>query len=166
MLENWVSSYLRIANIKSFSFLLHILLATLSGQYIYDQWIIWLCKLFWDLSWGADRNRITLLERQWEQLVSVRVSIAAVKHHDQGKLGRKGFIRLHFQITIHHWRKSGQELKQGRNLKAGADAEAMEGCCLLTCFTWLAPPALLSQGHQPKDGPTHNGLGSSPSGTN
>jgi hypothetical protein len=26
---------------------------------------------------------------------------------------------------VHHWRKSGQALKQGRNLKAGADAEAM-----------------------------------------
>jgi hypothetical protein len=27
--------------------------------------------------------------------------------------------------------------------KAGADAEAMEGCSLLDCFTWLAQPALL-----------------------
>jgi hypothetical protein len=27
--------------------------------------------------------------------------------------------------------------------KAGADAEAMEGCSLLACFTWLAQPALL-----------------------
>jgi len=25
-----------------------------------------------------------------------------------------------------------------RNLEAGADKEAMEGCCLLTCFPWLA----------------------------
>lgn len=30
-------------------------------------------------------------------------------------------------------RKSGQELKQDRNLEAGADAEAMEGGCLLVC---------------------------------
>jgi hypothetical protein len=27
--------------------------------------------------------------------------------------------------------------------KAGADAEAMEGCSLLACFFWLAQPALL-----------------------
>jgi hypothetical protein len=27
--------------------------------------------------------------------------------------------------------------------EAGADAEAMEGCSLLACFTWLAQPALL-----------------------
>ena len=27
--------------------------------------------------------------------------------------------------------------------EAGADAEAMEGCSLLTCFPWLAQPALL-----------------------
>jgi hypothetical protein len=32
---------------------------------------------------------------------------------------------------------SGQELPQGRNLEAGADAEAMEGCCLLDCFPGL-----------------------------
>jgi hypothetical protein len=28
--------------------------------------------------------------------------------------------------------------------KAEADAEAMEGCSLLACFSWLAQPALLS----------------------
>jgi hypothetical protein len=45
---------------------------------------------------------------------------------------------LHFHIALHHQRKSGQELKQVRNLEAGAGAEAMEGCCLLDCFLWLA----------------------------
>ena len=43
--------------------------------------------------------------------------------------GGKGLFGLHF----HHWRKSGQELKQGRNLEAGADTEAMDGV-LLTGF--------------------------------
>ena len=28
----------------------------------------------------------------------------------------------------------GWQLKQGRNLEARMDAEAMEGCCLLACF--------------------------------
>jgi hypothetical protein len=37
----------------------------------------------------------------------------------------------------------GQELKQGRNLEAGADAEAMEECCLLDCSLWFAQPAFL-----------------------
>jgi hypothetical protein len=27
--------------------------------------------------------------------------------------------------------------------EAGADAEAMEGCSLLSCFPWLAQPALI-----------------------
>jgi hypothetical protein len=40
-------------------------------------------------------------------------------------------------------RKSGHELKQGWNLEARSDAEAMEGCFLLSCFTWLAHPAFL-----------------------
>lgn len=40
-------------------------------------------------------------------------------------------------------RESGLELTQGRNLEAGADVEAMEGCCLLACLPWLAQPAFL-----------------------
>ena len=49
---------------------------------------------------------------------------------------------------------------QGRNLEAGADAEAMEGAAY-----WLAPHGLLSllsyrtQVNQPRDGSTHSGLG-------
>jgi hypothetical protein len=48
--------------------------------------------------------------------------------------------------------KGRQELTQSRNLEAGADAEAMEGCCLLACFPRLAQlaflqnPGLLAQG--------------------
>ena len=53
----------------------------------------------------------------------------------------KGLFGFHFHITAHHhWRKLGQELKQGRNLRAGADAGALEGCCLLACS-----PCLLCQ---------------------
>jgi hypothetical protein len=40
-------------------------------------------------------------------------------------------------------RGSGKELKQGRNLKAGADAETMDGYCLLACSSWLAQPSFL-----------------------
>jgi hypothetical protein len=43
-------------------------------------------------------------------------------------------------------------------LKAGADAEAMEGCSLLACFPWLVQPVLLqNQDYQPRDGTTHKG---------
>ena len=40
---------------------------------------------------------------------------------------------------------------QGRNLEAGAGAEAMEGCCLLACSSWLVQPAFLQNpGPQPE----------------
>jgi hypothetical protein len=68
----------------------------------------------------------------------------------KSKLGRKGFI---WRTLPHHCssqKKSRQELKQGRNLETGANAEAMEGAAY-----WLAPHGLLSllayrnQDHQP-----------------
>jgi hypothetical protein len=46
---------------------------------------------------------------------------------------RVGLAYTSRSVTVHHGKKSGQELKQDRNLEAGADAEAMEGCCLLAC---------------------------------
>ena len=46
---------------------------------------------------------------------------------------------LHFDVTVHHQRKSVQKLKPGRNLEAGADVEAVEDCGLLACSLWLAP---------------------------
>lgn len=59
--------------------------------------------------------------------ILVRISIATMKHCDQNVScgGNSLFDGLHFQIIVHHWRKSGQELKQGRNLEAGTDAEVM-----------------------------------------
>lgn len=36
------------------------------------------------------------------------------KHHDQkATWAREGLFGLHFQTIVHHWRESGQELKQG-----------------------------------------------------
>jgi hypothetical protein len=59
-----------------------------------------------------------------------------MKHHyRQASWRGKGLLSLYFHITVHHQRKSGQKLRQGRNLEAGADAEAMEGYYLLTCFS-------------------------------
>jgi hypothetical protein len=56
----------------------------------------------------------------------------------------------------------GQELKQGRNPEAGADAEAMEGAAYwLTQHNMLSLFSYRTQYHQPRDGATYNGLGPS-----
>jgi hypothetical protein len=56
-------------------------------------------------------------------------------------MGKKGFI----QLTLPHCCSSLKEVRTGTQTgqKAGADAEAKEGCFLLTCLPWLAQPALL-----------------------
>lgn len=63
-----------------------------------------------------------------------------MKHYDQNQVGGEKvyLFGLQFHMIIHHWRKSGQELKQDRNLKAGAEVEAMVGAAY-----WLAQPAFL-----------------------
>jgi hypothetical protein len=57
------------------------------------------------------------------------------------QLVRKGF----FQLTPSTLLFITKEVRTGTQagLKAGADAEAMEGCSLLAGFPWLAQPALL-----------------------
>lgn len=65
----------------------------------------------------------------------LRISIMSMKHYDKkkpNKLGRQGLFDLHFEIIVHHWRKSGSERKQGWNLDVGADSEVME--VLFTSF--------------------------------
>jgi hypothetical protein len=70
----------------------------------------------------------------------------------KSKLERKGFI--------HHQRKSEQELKQGRNPEAGADADTKDGCYLLACSSlFIQLVSYSTQDREPRDGPTHNGLG-------
>jgi hypothetical protein len=67
--------------------------------------------------------------------VSVRVSIPEQNIMTKKQVGEERVYSAYtFHIAVHHQRKSGQELTQGRNLEAGADAEAMERCCLLACF--------------------------------
>jgi hypothetical protein len=53
-------------------------------------------------------------------------------------LGRKGFIQLHFHITIH----------QERFLESGAGTEATEECGLLACSPCLH--SLFSQEKKPR----------------
>jgi hypothetical protein len=63
--------------------------------------------------------------------------------HQGASWGGKDLFSLHFHIAVHHQRKSGLELTQGRNLETGTDAEPMERFYLLACFPWLAQPAFL-----------------------
>jgi hypothetical protein len=101
--------------------------------------------------------------------VLVKASTAMMKLHEQkaccGVGGRVYLLIL--PCCVNHQRKSGQEIKQGRNLEAGADAETMEGAAY-----WLASHALFiplsyrPQDHQPRDGTTHHGLGPPPLITN
>jgi hypothetical protein len=95
----------------------------------------------------------TLLTETTRQGVLVRVSLAATKPHDQETSW--DLFSFHFHIAVHHQRKSRQELTWGRNLEAGADAEAMEGCCLLDCFPWLAQHAFLRNPELPAQGWHH-----------
>jgi hypothetical protein len=65
-----------------------------------------------------------------------------MKHNDQEAIwGEKGLFGLHFHITVLHQMKSGKELKQGKNLETGTDAESIEE--LLTGSCWLAQTAFL-----------------------
>jgi len=57
---------------------------------------------------------------------------------------------------------------QDRNLEAGANEEAMEGCCLLSYSLsyLLSLPSYRTYNHQLRDGTTHNRLSPAPSTTN
>ena len=55
----------------------------------------------------------------------------------------KCLFDLHFHISVHYLRKTGQKRKQGRNLEAGADADTVKECCLLACFPCLTHSVFL-----------------------
>ena len=100
-------------------------------------------------------------------IILVWVSTALMKYHDQKVSWReKGLFGLHFHIVVEHQRKSGEEFKHSRHLKAGVVAEATRvGGLLLTGLPYMSCPACCygTQDHQPRDGTTHNGLGPLPS---
>jgi hypothetical protein len=51
----------------------------------------------------------------WGKMVSCPEFLFLHKQHGQeASWGGKGLFSLHFQIAVHHYRKSGQELKQVR----------------------------------------------------
>ena len=64
----------------------------------------------------------------------LRGSIAVMKHHNQRNSRGMGLSSLCFHITVHHQRKSGQKLKQGRMMVCICSAQGValsEGVALL-----------------------------------
>lgn len=64
-----------------------------------------------------------------------------MRHHYQEASWRE--TGLAFTSMLLLFIEGSQGFKQGRILKAKADAEAMERHCLLASFTWLTQPAFL-----------------------
>jgi len=97
----------------------------------------------------------------YSNIVLVRVTVAMMKHYDHSNLGggRGRLVAwqgwggeeryLAYTSTSPLSWKSGQELKRGRNLEAGADAEALEEWCLLAISMWLTQPAFLQNPRPP-----------------
>ena len=69
--------------------------------------------------------------------------MASMEHHDQGRVGRKGLIYLTYASMSLSIIEGSQDKNSHRKLEAGADAEAMEECCLLACSSWFAKLAIL-----------------------
>jgi hypothetical protein len=77
------------------------------------------------------------------------------------KLGRKVFIWVILPYNCSSFKEVRKKKKQNknklsRNLEAGAEAEAIEECCLMAisaCFFCR------TQDHHPRDDTTHNELG-------
>ena len=76
------------------------------------------------------------------------LSVAMVKHDQKQLRQERVYLAYICWITVYLG-----------NLEAGADAEAMEGCCLLAYSPWLAQPlSYTNQDHLPRSRLTHNEL--------
>lgn len=81
----------------------------------------------------------------WKGIISfrympifVRDSIAMMKHHGENtSCRRKSLFDLHFYVIAHHWRESGWELKQQRNLEAEANVGSLARFYGLACSPWV-----------------------------
>ena len=57
----------------------------------------------------------------------LRFSIAVIKDHDQEQVGKeRTYFSFQFHCTGHYSGSSQKELKQGGDVEAGVDAEAMQ----------------------------------------
>lgn len=55
--------------------------------------------------------------------------------------------RLTYCYPSWTWREVRAGIQAGPEPEAGANTEAMEGCCSLVCFSWFAQPATVSWTH-------------------
>lgn len=76
-------------------------------------------------------------------LVSVRVTTAVMKHHEPTRLeeARARFTYPESQSTEGRQGRNSERMETWR--QELIDAEAMEGCCLQACSSWLPQPAFL-----------------------
>jgi hypothetical protein len=70
-------------------------------------------------------------------------TVGFLTHHDYFFLGggEESVYSAYTSILLFITKEVRTGTQAGQ--KAGADAEAMEGCSLLACLTWLAQPAFL-----------------------
>jgi hypothetical protein len=73
--------------------------------------------------------------------VLVRVSIPGQNIMTKKQVGEERVYSAYTSILLFITKEVRTGTQAGQ--KAGADAEAMEGCSSLACFPWLAQPALL-----------------------
>lgn len=86
-----------------------------------------------------------------------------MKQYGQRNLERKWFIHL----TLLHQSLSLKAMRARTQARQRPNAEAIEDCCLLTCFPWFAQGYVLKeQDLVARGGPTHNGLNTPTSITN
>jgi hypothetical protein len=65
------------------------------------------------------------------------------EYHDQKQFGEE-WDYLSYTVRSHSITRAVRTGgTQGRNLKAGADTDAMEGCCLIAFFSWLPQAVFL-----------------------
>jgi hypothetical protein len=86
------------------------------------------------------------------RVVLVRASIPTQTSWPRSRWGGKSLFTLHFYIAVHHWKKSGLELKQV------SKQELMRGHGQML-FTGLLPLACSACSYRtkPRDGTTHKG---------
>ena len=77
----------------------------------------------------------------WYQIVLARVSIPGQNIITKKQVGEERVYSAYTSILLF----ITKEIKTGTQAgqEAGTNAEAMEGCSLLACLTWLAQPAFL-----------------------
>lgn len=124
-----------------------------------DLWYQMICHLLrnlianlWDLH--SPSEIVTIWELTQGPSVLARVFSAVIKHRNQKQREEKTVcFCLYFQVTAHHWGKSRQELKQGKNHRRQEQKQRPLLTGLSPCPA--RPAFLLDRGYQPRGGTIH-----------